>query len=290
MVSGEDMLAKVEKYNVEAEEIKREGREKLCKKMKCKGREVQHKTEGMRLIAGCEKLWQLRGEGDDEADEGYGTACREDIDDATVKYRMDKYGNNLEMELDGKDMMIVMECDDCGPMMTEYLLSDCEECGTAWVREDYTLTVLGNDVIALFPSLDSVNTGRIVREEVQGSTIKMDGFNVKLGVRYIAMNREYTGDLEEIEHLLPYRVTKPGVKPGMKCKWVNNKEILEDDDWVYPKTRPTEKQERQIIGRVADIGTRVLFKNFVYKFGGRHFINRVEDLSEHASQCVLPRW
>ena len=32
VVSGEDMLARVERYNVEAEEIKQEGREKLCKK------------------------------------------------------------------------------------------------------------------------------------------------------------------------------------------------------------------------------------------------------------------
>jgi phosphomevalonate kinase len=47
VVSGEDMLAKVEKYNVEAEERKREGRKKLSKKMKCRGRGVQRKTEGM---------------------------------------------------------------------------------------------------------------------------------------------------------------------------------------------------------------------------------------------------
>ena len=167
--------------------------------------------------------------GGDDGDEGYGGACREDIDDEEVKYRMDKYENNPEMQLDGNDMMKVMDCDECGPMMTEYLRQDCDECGTGWVREDYTLTVIGNDVIALFPSLDSANTGRIVREEVQTSTIKIEGFNVRLGVRYISMNREYTGDLGEIEHLLPYRVTKPGVKPGMKCKWVNSKEIIDDD-------------------------------------------------------------
>ena len=162
-------------------------------------------------------------------------------------------------------------------MKTEYLISECVECGTGWVREDYTLTVIGNDVIALFPSLDSANTGRIVREEVQTSTIKVEGFNARLGVRYVAMNREYTGDLEEIEHLLPYRVTKPGVKPGMKCKWVNNKEILDDEDWIYPKRKPTEKEERLIMGRVAEIGTRVLFENFVYRFGGSPTINNMVD-------------
>ena len=80
-----------------------------------------------------------------------------------------------------------------------------------------------------------------------------------------------TGNLDEIEHLLPNRVTKPGVMPGMKSKWVNHKEILNDDDWIYPQGKLTEKQERQIIGRVAEIGTRVIFENFVYRFGGEAY-------------------
>ena len=54
----------------------------------------------------------------------------------------------------------------------------------------------------------------------------------------------------------------------MKSKWVNCKEVLAEDDWVYPPMQPTELQRRQIIGRVAEIGTRVVFENFCYKFGG----------------------
>ena len=84
------------------------------------------------------------------------------------------------------------------------------------MRENYTLTVTGDDVIALFSILDSTNTVRIVREEVQASKMKIEGFNVRLGVIYIAMNREYTVELEDIEHLLPKRLTKPGVQPGIK--------------------------------------------------------------------------
>ena len=52
------MLAKVGKYNKEAEEIKREGREKLYKKLICKGE--NHETRGMRILAGCEKLWEMK--------------------------------------------------------------------------------------------------------------------------------------------------------------------------------------------------------------------------------------
>ena len=48
-------------------------------------------------------------------------------------------------------------------------------------------------------------------------------------------------------------------------------EILAEDDWIYPPMKPTEKQRRQIIGRVAEIGTRLIFDNFVYKFGGEAY-------------------
>ena len=68
--------------------------------------------------------------------------------------------------------------------------------------------------------------------------------------------------------LLPVRMIKPGVKPGMKSKWVNHKEILADEDWVYPQITPTEKQRRLVIGHVGEIGTRAIFENFYYRFGG----------------------
>ena len=139
------------------------------------------------------------------------------------------------------------------------------------MKEDYALCIIGNDVVSLFPSLDSVDTGRIVREEVTRSTMEIEGFNVKMGVKYIAMNEEYTSDLEDLRALLPRRLTKPGVKPTMKSKWVNHKEILADDDWVYPPWIPTESQKRKIMGHVAEIGTRTLFENFCYRFGGEAY-------------------
>ena len=168
------MLAKVENYNIEAKEIKKEGREKLCLKMRCK--EKAHKMAGMKILAGCERLWLKKTKGNTEQgtedeDEGYEFGCRDDIEDEEIEQKMKEYENNPEMELDGEEMQIVMECDGCGPSMTEYLLHDCEGYGTSWVREDFSLTLVGNDVVSLFPSMESENTGRIVREEVEKSTI-----------------------------------------------------------------------------------------------------------------------
>ena len=192
VISGEDMFAKVERYNVEAEEIQREGREKLHRKMGCRG--GNHKTRGTRILAGCEKLWtmkskQAKGENEEQDSD---QRCKDLKDEEVMKFRIHQYEENPTMKLSGEEIQVAMDCDDCGPCVTEYLLQGCDECGTSWVREDYTLTVIGNDVISLFPSLDSVNTGKIVREEVEKSTIKIDGFNVRLGLRYIVMNMEYT--------------------------------------------------------------------------------------------------
>ena len=183
-----------------------------------------------------------QAEDDDEGDWTLETGCKVDKTEEILKFRSHQYKENPGMSLTGEDIETALECNHCGPWLTDMLRQDCEEegcCGRGWVREDYALCIVGNDVVSLFPSLDSENTGKIVREEVTRSTMSIEGFNMKLGVKYIAMNQEYTSNLEEIKELLPVRVTKPGVKPTMKSKWVNHKEILADDDWIYPPGIPT---------------------------------------------------
>ena len=122
------------------------------------------------------------------------------------------------MQMKGEDIELVIDCDHCGPEITNLVRQDCEEFGHGWVKEDWTLSIIGNNVISLFPSLDSVTTGKIVREETMRSTMEIEGFNSRLGLKYIAMNPEYTSDLETLQRLLPTRMTKPGKQPTMKCK------------------------------------------------------------------------
>ena len=91
------------------------------------------------------------------------------------------------------------------------------------------------------------------------------------------------------------RITKPGTKPTMKSKWVNNKEILADDDWVYPKRTPTEKETRLIMGHVAEIGTRTIFDNFCYQFGGKAYHQQAGGpigarVTMCASRMVMQHW
>ena len=61
------------------------------------------------------------------------------------------------------------------------------------------------------------------------STMNVENFNRRLGLKYISMNEKLTSNLEPLRKMLPWRLTKPGVLPSMKSK-VNHKDVLADDD------------------------------------------------------------
>ena len=160
-----------------------------------------------------------------------------------------------------------MRCMECGPKISKKLMTECDGCGDEWVAEDYEISLIGNDVKALFPNIKSQSTGKIVREEVERSPLEIEGFDYKYGLRYISMNRKYTGNLGPLSHLLPWKKKNPGVTAGMKSKFVNSKRDEEETQWYYPKAQPNRQERKMIVARVAEIGTRVIFENFTYQFG-----------------------
>ena len=152
-ISREDMLAR---NNKKAEEIMKEGREHFHRKVMCK------MGEGMKMITRCDKLWKMKNR-NEENEKGMEERCDLEKQEETLEYRRQQYEGNPDMAVTGEDMQTVLDCDHCGPDLTETVRTDCDECGDGWVREDYSLWIIGNDVISLFPSLDSITTGRIVR-------------------------------------------------------------------------------------------------------------------------------
>ena len=159
------------------------------------------------------------------------------------------------------------ECDACGPKITARLEEECHDCGAPMSKKDLERVLLGNDVVGLFPSITSKNTGRICRERVEKSELMFEGFDYKQGGRYIVMNKRYTGNLKLLWNVLPWRRKKKGTTPGMTGKAINSEDDDPEYQWIYPKAQPTELQRKQIISRCCEIGVRVLFENFTYKFG-----------------------
>ena len=176
--------------------------------------------------------------------------------------------NCKENEIQEEDLTRQYDCETCGEELREKLEQDCTSCGGGLFLEDKEMCLLGLDVVALFPSMKSKNTGIIIRRQIQKSPLKIRGFDWRQGTRYIVMNKQYTGDLSRIWKLLPYRRKVGGTAPGMKSKELNSKKGNIESQWAFPPTEPTEEQEREIVARVAEIGVRVLFENFTYKFAG----------------------
>ena len=62
----------------------------------------------------------------------------------------------------------------------------------------------------MFPSMTADTTGKIVRERVTQSTMKVEGFRWKKAAIYIRLNRHLTSKIPmEVRKYLPVRKKKP---------------------------------------------------------------------------------
>ena len=105
------------------------------------------------------------------------------------------------------------DCDACGREWRSRMEEDCEECGPGIYWEDQEVCLIGLDVGALFPSMKSTTTGKIIRQHVLKSKLKIDGFDWREGARYIVINKKYTGDLGCIWKVLPWCRKVQGTAP-----------------------------------------------------------------------------
>ena len=134
--------------------------------------------------------------------------------------------------------------------------------------DEEILSLVGSDVIALFPSITADNTGKIIREQIIRSEIKLEGLDTEKARAYIVINKDEITDIEDLENILPIRKSNHGTSPTMASitsKWNPT------DQWVFPPKIPTQEQERKIAAVVAEIALKALFNNFTYKFGGKNY-------------------
>ena len=151
---------------------------------------------------------------------------------------------------------------EAGEVRPEGVCKGCEEL------DDTCL--IGCDVVALFPSLTSRRTGEIIRERVRKSKLNFEGFDYEQGLRYIVLNKHLTGNLKEIAKILPWRRKEGGTVPKMTGAMGNKLDDDPEGQWVFPKKEKdfNEVEKKEVISRCVEIGVRVVFDNFCYKFGG----------------------
>ena len=168
-----------------------------------------------------------------------------------------------------KDLVkTTLESKCCQEVMYREIAKDCNLCGKGLKKEDVTMCLIGSDVVALYPSLSPRNTGEIVKNRIEKSNVKFEGFDEKKGLTYIRMNEDRAGNIEELEHLLPKRVSNKGSTPtmaGVTGKWNPEKQ------WEFSEQEINNQIRMKIIATVTMIALVTLFENFSYKFGGKNY-------------------
>ena len=128
--------------------------------------------------------------------------------------------------------------------------------------------LIGCDVVALFPSLTSKRTGEIIRERVMKSKLVFEGFDYDQGRRYIVLNRHLTGNMKDLSKTLPWRRKDGGTVPTMTGSMGSKLDDDPEGQWIFPEKKLTDAEKLEIVARVIEIGVRIVFENFCYKFGG----------------------
>ena len=147
----------------------------------------------------------------------------------------------------------------------------------SWNGKDVCL--LATDVEALFPSLDPRETGDVVRRMIEDSSLEFEGVDLEEALLYVKLNLEHASDTEDIMEFLPARSRRGGEDPTILSPQVKGNKKMRDFKegkslWT-PKTLPScSRLRKKIMATVTQIGVTVLFKNFIYSFGGRLYLQQ----------------
>ena len=152
----------------------------------------------------------------------------------------------------------------CGLEIEKMLENDCTECGPGVNKLKIEFCVFGNDVKALYPSIQSEKSGKIIRERVEKSTLEFEGFCPLKGLAYIAMNRSLTSEIDKIEHIIPTRKSTNKKELKMSAVPIN---WDPETRFNFPKKDLNKEETRLVLARVVEVATRTLFENHMYRFG-----------------------
>ena len=159
------------------------------------------------------------------------------------------------------------------------------------------LMMVANDVVGLFPAMRDRNTGIAAERQVMKSRMVIKGVKYREVARYVAGNRQYCGDLTEVENILPRLRTrnKRGRKAGMQNKEMKGKVAGLETVWEFPSKEPTSHQKRVLLSKMARIAIHVLWSNFMYEFAGDVYVQTEGGpigarCTMAASRLVMQEW
>ena len=106
-----------------------------------------------------------------------------------------------------------------------------------------------------------------------------------------------TSGVEKVRRVLPRR-SKEGAKASdlsIRNKELNNKQTNTEIEWTFPPFKPTNEEKREMNGIICEIGVRVLWKNFSYRFGNKIYRQQSGSpigarITMACSRLVMQQW
>ena len=138
--------------------------------------------------------------------------------------------------------------------------------------QDFSLpmVILGSDVAALYPSLDTDKVAELVYQAVKKSKIEWSNIDYMEATRYIAFNWDsLTCQRSKLRRILPVRRHKNGSRPGVTGIGPLGPDTGDTEQWIFKKVTLTKDEKREVIATVVKIITKAMFKTHVYSFGGK---------------------
>ena len=86
---------------------------------------------------------------------------------------------------------------------------------------------------------------------------------------YIAIMEKMTSGVEKVRRVLPRR-SKEEAKPtdiGIRNREINSKYVDTEIEWTFPAVEPTNLEKKEMRGIMCEIGVRILWEKFSYRFG-----------------------
>ena len=139
------------------------------------------------------------------------------------------------------------------------------------------LVLVGADIEALYPSLNPIRTGEVIRKETQESEVTWKGVDWGECLKYLRMNlTPFKARTLGVSHLLPTRKFRKGRSPGITSENSLHKDKDHEDKWVSAlKGRELSTTEQKLVmGCCLEIATVTLFTRHTYKFCGDIYLQQ----------------
>ena len=137
------------------------------------------------------------------------------------------------------------------------------------------LILLGADVVALFPSLDTSEVAKEVMQEILESDLKIQEVEWKDLARYIAMNMDGSEVKNlRLDRLIPVRKYSRGPRPGITSKEAKAKDTDDEEskwEFPYPDAEPVDWEVTKLVAYAIQIAVEVVFNNYLYSFAGHTY-------------------